>query len=650
MIEIGAFFLVFAFVTAILQTVTPFILLRHSAGLIKNGLPSVAAKICFLSTGIAFICLTYAYVTSDFSVLNVAQNSHADLPLLYKITGVWGNHEGSMLLWWLILSGFGYHTAVTKDFTEEALRVKSLCIHGGLTVMIAGFVLFTSNPFIRLFPPVANGADLNPLLQDPGLAFHPPLLYLGYVGFSAVFSVATAALWHGKITPTEGRLMRNRCLPAWTALTGGIALGAWWAYYELGWGGFWFWDPVENASLIPWLSGTALLHSIVILQKRGSFKSKTVFLAILTFCASLLGTFIVRSGVIASVHSFASSPERGLIIMLIFLITAGGAFSLFALRGAALRDEDSFELMSREGALILNNYLIGGILFVVLSGLLYPLFLEAFTGQKISVGAPYYNPTVAPFAYGIALLLPVALFLPWRRTRFPELIKALSPALFLTLGACAAIYLLSGGPETGAAILILAGLWVITGSVTEILFRALSGPFSLKKTFVKIGKIIASEPAKIGAHIGVGAFFIGIAGATFLNTEILKTLKIGESFTLNGREFTLKSVKVVKEKNYLAEKTEIISGGEVFIPERRFYAAAGQNTAEADIKLYPAGDLYFTSGEGDEKGKLIRARAHPLIGFLWGGPILAVIGGVAGVLFGKKRKKSKNRAFRHVNC
>ncbi len=638
MAETGAFFLIFSWVMSILQTISPSGKLTLHPDNQKPNFILACTKLSFYALAFSYLILTYTYFVSDFSVKNVAHNSNIDQPLLYKIAGVWGNHEGSMLLWALFLAAFGFHTAITKDFSDEELRIKAVRIHGALSAMIGGFIIFTSNPFARLFPFPAQGADLNPLLQDPGLAFHPPMLYSGYVGFSAVFAVACAALWQGKITKIEGDLIARRCLFAWTGLTAGIALGSWWAYYELGWGGFWFWDPVENASLLPWLSGTALLHSASIFKKTGKFKRWTIFLAIITFSASLLGSFIVRSGVITSVHSFASSPERGVVIMLIFLLSVFGAFALFARRAALLRSDEEFDTFSKEGAVALNNYFLCGILAIVFLGLMYPLFLEAFTGKKIAVGAPYYNAAIAPFAYGIAFCIPFGIMLGSRGKTAKQLLKNLAPAAFFCAGSFVALYYFRAKFPVGGSILILAGIWVIAGSLTEVIVRARTTPFVLSVSLDKIYRIFLAESAKIGGHIGIGMIFIGIAGVTFFNQETVASLKIGERFSDQGREYRLLSVETSREANYISEKTKLESEGVIYVPERRYYQVAGQMTTEADIRLGLGGDFYVTVSEGDgrENAKTIHVKTHPLIGFLWGGPLLMFLTGAFAYF--RKRK------------
>ncbi|MBI3275103.1 MAG: heme lyase CcmF/NrfE family subunit, partial [Methylocystis sp.] len=405
-VETGHYALILALALALAQSVVPF----AGARLRDASLMSVAAPVAvaqFLFVALAYGALTYAHVVSDFSLVNVIENSHSLKPLVYKVSGVWGNHEGSMLLWVLVLSLSGALIALFSRAMPDLLRADALSVQGLLGAAFLSFILFTSNPFARVANPPWEGRDLNPILQDPGLAIHPPLLYLGYVGFSVVFSFAAAALISGRIDAAWARVVRPWTLLAWICLTLGIAMGSYWAYYTLGWGGFWFWDPVENASLMPWLAGTALLHCAAVMEKREALKVWTIFLAILAFSLSLLGTFLVRSGVLTSVHSFASDPERGVFILIILVFFIGGALALFALRAGALPTGGLFAPISREGALVLNNLLLTAACATVVIGTLYPLALEALTGAKISVGAPFFNTVLTPLALPLIALMPV---------------------------------------------------------------------------------------------------------------------------------------------------------------------------------------------------------------------------------------------------
>lgn len=611
-IEMGHFSLVLAFGISFMQIFGLWVAITP-VGFVKN-----CARLQFLLIFSSFLALTHAYVTSDFSVLNVIENSHTAKPLIYKIAGVWGNHEGSMVLWVLVLALFGSFMSWGK-FTAETLRARALGIQGFIGFLMLGFIIFTSSPFVRVFPPADNGNDLNPLLQDIGLAIHPPLLYGGYVGFSAVFSIAIACLISGQLGRLEGKLIHYWCRIAWISLTAGIGLGMWWAYYELGWGGFWFWDPVENASLMPWLAGTALLHSAIILAKRDILKSWVVLLSIFTFASSLLGTFIVRSGIIASIHSFASSPERGIVILLIATLCVGGSLVIYALQSDKLRVDTDYKLFSREGALILNNYLLSGILLIVVTGTLYPTFLEALTGDKISVGAPYFNSTIAPLFYILIAVMPVSGFIIWRYAHLKHLLKPLCIMLAVLGGAWLA--LMTYHINNAAYGLILAAVWVISGTVLELVMRS-------KGNVQKIKTILLSETGKFGGHLGIGLVLIGIAGAGILKTQETILIKPNTIVTVGTYKFAMTKNQILKQDNYIADQVTIVdkNTGDIYQPQRRFYPIAKQTTTEADIKLFWNKDIYITAGTvTDDNKRQLNIRIHPFVGFLWGGIILAVL-------------------------
>ncbi|MFB0951889.1 MAG: heme lyase CcmF/NrfE family subunit, partial [Rhodospirillales bacterium] len=470
--ELGHFALVLAMMVAIAQSIVPMI------GAYQNNVPwmrfgNYSAMGQFLLVAISFGCLMHAYVTSDFSVLNVVQNSHSAKPMLYKISGVWGNHEGSMLLWVLILAIFGAAVAAFGQYLPPALKARALSVQAMIAVGFYLFIILTSNPFERVFPPAADGQDLNPLLQDPGLAIHPPMLYLGYVGFSMAFSFAIAALIEGRVDAAWARWVRPWTLAAWGFLTGGIALGSWWAYYELGWGGFWFWDPVENASFMPWLIGTALLHSCIVVEKRDTMKAWTVFLAILAFSFSLLGTFLVRSGVLTSVHAFATDPERGVFILILLLIVVGGSLALYAWRAPQLRSTGLFQPISREGALLLNNLLMGTAAGVVLLGTLYPLFIDAISdGQdKISVGPPFFNAVFIPLMTPMVVAMAIGPLLSWKRGDLGKALKTLWLSFALAILCGLATWTLQSGQSPWGIVGVAIASWLIIGSLTDVAGR-----------------------------------------------------------------------------------------------------------------------------------------------------------------------------------
>ncbi|MBM3571071.1 MAG: heme lyase CcmF/NrfE family subunit, partial [Alphaproteobacteria bacterium] len=445
-VEIGHFALALALAVALAQATLPLIGAQRGDGVwMALGQPLALAQ--FLCIAVAFAALTHAYVTSDFSVVNVARNSHSAKPMLYKLSGVWGNHEGSMLLWVLILALFGLFVALGGRHLPPTLRARVLAIQGAIGVGFLAFVLLTSNPFERIFPPPIDGNGLNPILQDPGLAFHPPFLYLGYVGFSVAFAFAVAALIEGRVDPAWARWVRPWTLAAWCALTIGIALGSYWAYYELGWGGWWFWDPVENASFMPWIAGTALLHSAAVVEKRDALKSWTILLAIIAFSLSLIGTFLVRSGVLTSVHAFATDPQRGTFILLLLVLAIGGSLTLYALRAPSLKLGGLFHPISREGGLVLNNLLLSTALATVFLGTLYPLFLDAVGGGKVSVGPPYFNATFVPIMVPLVATMSIGPLLAWKRGDLPGALARLKFAFAAAVIAVIVTYALTiGGP------------------------------------------------------------------------------------------------------------------------------------------------------------------------------------------------------------
>ncbi len=508
--ELGHFALVLAFGVALFQMVVPMVgASRGWSAWMDSARPAAMAQ--FGLIGIAFAALTVSFVTSDFSVRLVYENSHSAKPLLYKISGVWGNHEGSMLLWVLILSLFGAAAASFGENLPPSLRARVLGIQAAIGTAFLGFILFTSNPFLRLANPPFDGRDLNPLLQDPGLAFHPPFLYLGYVGLSMSFSFAVAALIEGRVDAAWARWVRPWTLAAWMFLTIGIALGSWWAYYELGWGGFWFWDPVENASFMPWLLAAALLHSAVVVEKRETMKAWTILLAIMAFGFSLIGTFIVRSGVITSVHSFASDPARGVFILAILAVFVGGALTLFAARSGSMTTRSVFAPVSREGALLLNNLLLAVSAFVVFVGTLWPLAAELFAGRKLSVGAPFFEQAFTPFMVALAIALPIGAILPWKRGRIGRAITVLRPALILALAVAALVFAVSTGHSALAVVGAGLGAWLIGGAGVDLWQRAgrVPGPAAAPAAR-RLGQ--GDRPCRPGRDLHRGQPAVGVAG------------------------------------------------------------------------------------------------------------------------------------------
>jgi cytochrome c-type biogenesis protein CcmF len=590
----------------------------------------------FLLVATAFAALINAYVTSDFTVANVYENSHSAKPLLYKITGVWGNHEGSMVLWVFILSLFGAAVAWFGTNLPRELKARVLAVQGMIGAGFLLFILFTSDPFKRLWPAPPDGRGLNPILQDPGLAFHPPFLYLGYVGFSVAFSFAVAALIEGRVDAAWARWVRPWTLAAWCALTIGIAMGSWWAYYTLGWGGWWFWDPVENASFMPWLVGTALLHSAIVVEKRDALKSWTILLAILTFALSLIGTFLVRSGVLTSVHAFAVDPMRGTLILLLLLIAIGGSLSLYALRAPALQGGGIFAPVSREGALVLNNLLLATAAATVFLGTLYPLFLDAVGGPKLSVGFPFFNRTFAPLMVPALIAVAAGPLLAWKRG---DLLGALQ-RLWLALGAAiivalVGLYVTHGGPVLAVLGLGLAA-WVFTGAVCEWAERVKLLRAPLPETWRRALTLPRAAHGMTLAHLGLAVTVAGIAASAF-ESERIEVLHPGDDLPIAGYVLHLDGVAPAQGPNYTADRSTITvsRGGEtvtVMHPEKRFFPVQQMPTSMTAIHTNLLADLYVALGDSDGKGGwTVRAYWKPLVPWIWIGAVLMGFGGLVSL-------------------
>ncbi len=634
-VELGHFALILAFCVALVQCASPLLgLWFRDARLLRVGESS--APVLFALIAFSFGALIWAHVASDFSVLNVFENSHSAKPLLYKISGVWGNHEGSMLLWVLILSLFGAAVWLFGSNLPLDLRATVLAVQGAISATFVIFIVATSNPFLRIADAPAEGNGLNPILQDPALAIHPPLLYTGYVGFSMAFSFAIAALLLGRIDPAWARWVRPWTLAAWIFLTIGIAVGSWWAYYTLGWGGWWFWDPVENASLMPWLTGTALLHSSIVMEKRDSLKAWTILLAILTFSFSLLGTFLVRSGVLTSVHSFASDPTRGVFILAIVSAFTAGGLALFAWRASALSAGSAFSLVSRESSLVLNNLLLTASCGIVLVGTLYPLALEAVTGDKISVGAPFFNATVVWIFLPLLLAVCFGIFLAWKRGDLGEAAHRLWPAA--AAGVLAGLAAAFGGAGVKPVIAITLGTWVLAGSVWEVLWRAKFPSAPLGETARRILNMRRSQLAATLGHMGLAVTVIGIAGASAWNAENLTVMKPGESAALAGYTVAFKNVFERQGPNYaeLAGAFELQRGSRLIgtvIASKRKYDAPPQATTQAGISPRPFGDVYVVLGnELEGSAFAVRMYYHPFVRFIWGGALIMFLAGLVSLL------------------
>jgi len=635
--ELGHFTLILALFVAIVQATLPLIgAQRNYAPWIALSKPTAYCQ--FALVVISFGCLTHLYITSDFSVLNVVQNSHTAKPMLYKISGVWGNHEGSLLLWVQILSLFGAAVALFGANLPPAFRSRVLAVQAMIAIGFYLFILLTSNPFERVeFPPL-NGRDLNPLLQDPGLAFHPPMLYLGYVGFSIAFSFAIAALIEGRVDAAWARWVRPWTLAAWMFLTGGIALGSWWAYYELGWGGWWFWDPVENASFMPWLAGTALLHSAVVVEKRETLKGWTVLLAIIAFSMSLLGTFLVRSGVLTSVHAFATDPARGVFILALLIIVIGGSLALFAWRGPQLKSGGLFQPISREGALLFNNLGMTVATAAVLLGTLYPLFLDAIGGSKVSVGAPFFNAVFIPLMIPMVIAMAIGPFLNWKRGDLIPALSRLKLVFMLAIVGGAATWAMEmDGPFMGVIGIALA-VWLGASTLTELagrihLFRA--GP---AETLRRLGRVPRATWGMTLGHFGLALAIAGMTGAGSWKVESIQTMKPGEMVNVGGYEFTFNGAEQSKGPNYdiVTGKFTARKDGKVvteMLAEKRAYRVRSMPTTEAAIHTMISGDLYAVIGdpEGNEGAYVTRLYFNPLVVWMWIGAIVMVLGGAVSV-------------------
>ena len=630
-VEIGHFALILAFAVALMQSVVPLVG-AHKGWADWMAVARPMASVQFALIAVSFAALTYAFVTSDFSVQLVVQNSHTDKPWIYKVTGVWGNHEGSLLLWVLTLVLFGAFAAWFGDNLPAALQARVLAVQSMVGAAFMAFTIFTSNPFWRMEVPPFDGRDLNPLLQDIGLVLHPPFLYLGYVGLSMAFSFAVAALIGGRVDAAWGRWVRPWTLAAWVFLTIGIALGSWWAYYELGWGGFWFWDPVENASLMPWLFATALLHSAIVVEKREALKAWTILLAILAFGFSLLGTFIVRSGLLTSVHAFASDPERGIWILIIFAVFTGGALTLFALRGAALEAKGVFSTVSRESALVLNNVLLAVSSFVIFVGTMWPLVAEMFFDRRLSVGPPFFDAAFTPFVVALAVALPLGSILPWKRGKLDRAARSMAPVAFLALCAGALTWTIQTGGAFLAPIGVVLGLWVVGGALMDLWMRGGRGGFG--ERLGRIGRLPRADWGKATSHAGLGVTIFAIAAMLGWESEDIRVIRLTESFTFGNYTLTLNDVQRIQGPNFVSTTAVIEArheNGRVLelLPEKRIYPVAGMPTTEAAIHYGFWRDLYVSLGDPQEGGGwALRTYIKPFANWLWAGCILMSLGGL----------------------
>ena len=630
-VEIGHYALTLALALALVQAVAPL----WGAWRGDDGLASVAQSTAlgqFAAIALSFCALGYAHLASDFSVLNVAENSHTAVPAIYKISGIWGNHEGSMLLWVLILAFFGALVAGLGRGLPPMLRANVLAVQGLVASAFLAFILLTSNPFARLSPAPFEGRDLNPVLQDLGLAIHPPLLYLGYVGFSIVFSFAAAALIEGRIDAAWARFVRPFSLVAWCFLTLGIAMGSYWAYYTLGWGGFWFWDPVENASLMPWLAGTAFVHSVAVMEKRDALKVWTIFLAILAFSFSLLGTFLVRSGVLTSVHAFASDPQRGVFILVILALFIFGSFALFAWRAPMLKPGGLFAPVSREGALVLNNLLLTTACATVFFGTLYPLALEELTGEKITVGAPFFNMTCGMLLLAAAALTPVGFSLAWKRGELLGVVQRLAVAVVAgALAAIAGTVWLRGGPILASVAAGIA-IFAILGTLIEVGMRTWRPGLSAGVALRRAAGLPLSFWGAALAHIGVGVTLLGLAGVGF-GAEAIVTMKTGVPQAVGPYQITVDSIGERVGPNYqdIVARMTVRSGDRIVAtidPARRRFAAQPMTTTQAGMATLNFGQIYVGIADPTPDGA-VPARLYwkPLVTLIWLGACAMAAGG-----------------------
>jgi cytochrome c-type biogenesis protein CcmF len=651
-VEIGHFALVLAFALSLVQAVVPIAGSRLGEPRLMAAAGPVAIA-GFLLVALAFAALTTAYVQSDFSVQNVWENSHSLKPMLYKVTGVWGNHEGSMLLWVLILTLFGAMVALFGANLPDTLKANVLGVQGLIGVAFLLFILTTSNPFARLSPAPFEGQDLNPILQDIGLAVHPPLLYLGYVGFSVCFSFAVAALIDGRIDAAWARWVRPWTLAAWMFLTGGIAMGSYWAYYELGWGGFWFWDPVENASFMPWLAGTALLHSAVVMEKRSALKIWTVLLAILTFSFSLLGTFLVRSGVLTSVHAFATDPARGVFILAILVLFIGGSLSLFALRAGTLSAGGLFHPVSREGALVLNNLFLTTAAATVLIGTLYPLAVEALSGDKISVGAPFFDLTFGPLMVPLLLLVPFGQMLAWKRGDAFAVAQRLMAAFGGALLAILVVIVFVDRTAVFSALGVGLSVWLVLGAVTDLAYRAGYGAKSAGAALRRLVGLPRSAFGTALAHAGIGLTTLGIVCTLGFQAEQITTMRPGETAPIAGRTLRFDGVEPVRGPNYdetVAHFTLLSSSGSVLgtvDSAKRLYTARQMPTTEAGILTRGFSQLYVSLGDPTADGGIVvRIWWKPLVTLIWLGGLAMMLAGAISLSDRRLRVGAPSRRTR----
>jgi cytochrome c-type biogenesis protein CcmF len=631
--EIGHFALILALLISVVQAALPIAgAARGDRVWMAVARPAARGQAFFVT--LAYLCLVASFVNNDFSVLNVATNSNSQLPLQYRIAASWGSHEGSMLLWVLMLSWWTFAVAQFSKHLPDEMVARVIGVQGFVSVGFLLFMLTTSDPFDRLFPPAPDGRDLNPLLQDPGMVFHPPMLYMGYVGFSIAFAFAIAALLGGKLDAAWARWSRPWTTLAWCFLTIGIALGSWWAYYELGWGGWWFWDPVENASFMPWLVGTALIHSLAVTEKRGSFKSWTVLLAISTFSLSLLGTFLVRSGVLTSVHAFATDPRRGVFILGFLVVVIGASLALFAWRAPKVGLGGKFETVSRESLLLMNNVLLAVACASVLLGTLYPLFLDALNLGKISVGPPYFDAVFVPIMAPLVFLMGIGPIARWKKAELPDLASRLKWALGVSLATALIVPFIAGRWTPMIAFGLFLAFWVVASAAVNIKERVRHIKGGLWERLRVQGRSYWGMQL---AHLGVAVFILGVTLVKGYEVERDVKMDIGDSVTVNDYAFKFEGTKEIRGPNYTGARgsVEVTKNGryiEHLYPEKRIYNVQRMPMTEAAIDSSPLGDLYVSLGEPVANGAWsVRVYHKPFITWIWGGCVLMALGGLVAL-------------------
>ena len=642
--ELGHFALILTLCIALVQGTLPLVgAVRGNAAWMALARPAAQGQFVFVA--FAFACLTYAFVTNDFSVTYVAQHSNSQLPLQYRIAGVWGGHEGSLLLWTLMLGLWMCAVSVFSRTLPDEMVARVLGIMGLISIGFLLFMLIASNPFERLLPAAADGRDLNPLLQDPGMVFHPPMLYMGYVGFSVAFAFSMAALLDGRLDAAWARWSRPWTTVAWTFLTLGIALGSWWAYYELGWGGWWFWDPVENASFMPWLVGTALIHSLAVTEKRGAFRIWTVFLAILAFSLSLLGTFLVRSGVLTSVHAFATDPKRGIFILAFLAVVVGSSLTLFAWRASRVGLGGRFAPVSRESMLLTNNALLLVAAGAVLLGTLYPLILDALGLGKISVGPPYFESVFVPLMAPALFLMGVGPIARWKQASVPELTVRLRWALAVSFAAAIIVPLLMGRWSTMAGFGMLLAAWIVASSLASLKGQLANAPKG--RIGARLAQLPRSYYGMLLAHLGVAVFIVGVALVKGYEVETDVRMEVGDTSHLAGYSFRLTDLKNVRGPNYNATRgvIEVTRDGSpvaTLNPEKRTYTVQNMPMTEAAIDYGITRHLYVALGEPIGANTwIVRLYYKPFISWIWGGCLMMGFGGLLAVIDRRYRVKAR---------